>query len=117
MTALGDLLPELSAEIAVTGLTADSRAVRPGFVFFAVPGTKADGLAFAPAAIAAGAVAIVAEREPEAPLPGAVFVRVPDVRAASFRAAAHRQSLAVAASAHARDDQAFIDDASDWGEE
>ena len=88
MTALGDLLPELSAEIAVTGLTADSRAVRPGFVFFAVPGTKADGLAFAPAAIAAGAVAIVAEREPEAPLPGAVFVRVPDVRAALSQAAA-----------------------------
>ncbi|MGH6828961.1 MAG: antitoxin MazE family protein [Rhizomicrobium sp.] len=34
---------------------------------------------------------------------------VPDVSAPSFRSEAHRQSLAVAASAHAHDDQAFID--------
>lgn len=34
---------------------------------------------------------------------------VPDVRAPSFRSEAHRQSLAVAASANAREDQAFID--------
>ena len=30
---------------------------------------------------------------------------------------AHRQSLAVAASAHAHEDQAFIDAVSDWGDE
>jgi hypothetical protein len=42
---------------------------------------------------------------------------VPDVRAPSFRSAAHRQSLAVAASAHAREDQAFIDAVSDRGDE
>jgi hypothetical protein len=46
-----------------------------------------------------------------------IQIWVPDVRAATFRSAAHRQSLAVAASAHARDDQAFIDAASDWGAE
>jgi len=34
---------------------------------------------------------------------------VPDVRSPAFAAEAHRQSLAVAASAHAGDDQAFID--------
>lgn len=34
---------------------------------------------------------------------------VPDVRAASFKAQAHRQSARVAASSHERDDQAFID--------
>jgi len=34
---------------------------------------------------------------------------VPDVRAPAFRSQAHRQSLAVAASARARKDQAFID--------
>jgi hypothetical protein len=34
---------------------------------------------------------------------------VPDVRATAFRDQAHRQSAAVAASAHATDDQAFID--------
>lgn len=43
-----------------------------------------------------------------------IQIWVPDMRSPSFRAAAHRQSLAVAASAHARDDQAFIDAVSDW---
>ena len=38
-----------------------------------------------------------------------IQVWVPDVRASSFRAQAHRQSQAVAASAHAREDQAFIE--------
>lgn len=42
-----------------------------------------------------------------------VQIWVPDVRAPSFGAEAHRQSLAVAKSRHARDDQAFIDAASD----
>lgn len=40
---------------------------------------------------------------------------MPDVRSPGFRAAAHRQSLAVAGSAHVRDDQAFIDAVSGWG--
>lgn len=43
-----------------------------------------------------------------------VQIWVPDVRASSFRAEAHRQSLAVATGAHAAEDQAFIDAASDW---
>ena len=42
-----------------------------------------------------------------------IQIWVPDVRAPSFRSEAHRQSLAVAASAHAREDQAFIDVVSD----
>lgn len=42
---------------------------------------------------------------------------VPDVRAPSFKSQAHRQSLAVARSPHARDDQAFIDALSDWDDE
>jgi hypothetical protein len=42
---------------------------------------------------------------------------VPDVRAPGFRSEAHSQSCAVAASAHAREDQAFIDAVSDWGDE
>lgn len=39
---------------------------------------------------------------------------VPDVRSPAFRVAAHRQSLAVARSAHAHRDQAFIDAVSIW---
>lgn len=45
-----------------------------------------------------------------------IQIWVPDVRSPAFRAAAHRQSLAVGGSAHARDDQAFIDAASDRGD-
>ena len=36
-------------------------------------------------------------------------IRVPDTRSPAFAAEAHRQSLAVAASPHAGEDQAFID--------
>jgi len=46
-----------------------------------------------------------------------IQIWVPDVRAPSFRSEAHRQSLAVAASADALEDQAFIDAVSDWGNE
>ncbi|MFI5034387.1 MAG: antitoxin MazE family protein [Reyranellales bacterium] len=42
-----------------------------------------------------------------------IQIWVPDVRAPSFRSEAHRQSLAVSASARAGDDQAFIDAVSD----
>jgi hypothetical protein len=46
-----------------------------------------------------------------------IQIWVPDVRAPSFRSEAHRQSLAVAMSGHGREDQAFIDAVSDWGDE
>jgi Protein of unknown function (DUF3018) len=42
-----------------------------------------------------------------------IQIWVPDVHAPAFRSQAHRQSLAVAASAHARDNQAFIDAVTD----
>lgn len=43
----------------ITGLTADSRAVAPGFLFAALAGSKADGRDFVPAALARGASAIL----------------------------------------------------------
>jgi hypothetical protein len=46
-----------------------------------------------------------------------IQIWVPDVRAPSFRSEAHRQSLAVAASAYVAEDQAFIDAVSDWADE
>jgi len=46
-----------------------------------------------------------------------IQIWVPDVGARAFRAAAHRQSLAAAASGQAREDQAFIDAVSDRGDE
>ena len=45
-----------------------------------------------------------------------IQIWVPDTRTAAFRAEAHRQSLAVAASPHAWEDQDFIDAVSDRGE-
>ena len=46
-----------------------------------------------------------------------IQIWVPDVRSPAFRSEAHRQSLAIATSTHAHDDQAFIDAVSDWGDE
>jgi hypothetical protein len=46
-----------------------------------------------------------------------IQIWAPDVRAPAFRSEAHRQSLAVSVSSHAREDQAFIDAASDRGDE
>ncbi len=46
-----------------------------------------------------------------------IQILVPDVRAPAFRSEAHRQSLAVASSPQAQEDQAFIDAVSVWGNE
>jgi hypothetical protein len=43
-----------------------------------------------------------------------IQIWVPDVRSRAFASKAHRQSLAVASSTHAAEDQAFIDAISDW---
>ncbi|MBV8794070.1 MAG: antitoxin MazE family protein [Hyphomicrobiales bacterium] len=43
-----------------------------------------------------------------------IQIWVPDVRSPAFRAEARRQSAAVAASPHAREDQAFVDSISAW---
>jgi len=51
--------PDLE-HIDITGITADSRAVQPGFLFAALPGSKTDGGKFAADALARGAVAILA---------------------------------------------------------
>ncbi|WP_370152597.1 UDP-N-acetylmuramoyl-L-alanyl-D-glutamate--2,6-diaminopimelate ligase [Ferrovibrio sp.] len=54
------LAPHL-ARLDVAGLTADSRAVRPGFVFAALRGSHADGHRFIPDARAKGAVAVLSD--------------------------------------------------------
>lgn len=49
------------ADLAVSGLAADSRAVAPGFLFAALPGSKVHGAEFAPIARDRGAVAILTD--------------------------------------------------------
>ncbi len=72
---LADLLPEtLSAPqgadgVEVTGLALDSRKVRPGDLFAALPGVKVDGAQFIPMAIEKGAVCILAPKGVTAPVP------------------------------------------------
>jgi UDP-N-acetylmuramoyl-L-alanyl-D-glutamate--2,6-diaminopimelate ligase len=63
----------------VTGIEIDSRAVRPGALFVAVRGAQADGHDYVSAAVANGAVAVVAETA--SPQPVAV-VKVSDSRRA-----------------------------------
>ena len=102
---LSDLLTDLKLDsrlgaIEIGGVTADSRAVKRGDVFVAVPGTKADGLAYAAQALAAGAAAIVGERRPEALPSGAAFVTVNNARRALAQIAAKlypRQPKVIAA--------------------
>jgi len=69
------------AAVDASGVTADSRSVKRGDVFVAVPGTKADGMQFAAQAAAAGAAAVVGERTPASPL-SVPFVQVANVRRA-----------------------------------
>ncbi len=73
------ILGERDAEISA--LAYDSREVVAGTLFFCVPGAQLDGHDFAAAAVAAGAVGLVVERE-LALGPGAVQVLVADARAA-----------------------------------
>lgn len=50
------------SKVDVTGVTTDSRAVKPGDLFVAVPGTKVDGVQFVNEAVERGAVAVLAEK-------------------------------------------------------
>ncbi|HEY7749186.1 MAG TPA: UDP-N-acetylmuramoyl-L-alanyl-D-glutamate--2,6-diaminopimelate ligase [Aestuariivirgaceae bacterium] len=54
-------MAEEVARLEIVGLSADSRQVKPGYLFFAIPGTRADGASYIDEALAKGAKAIVAE--------------------------------------------------------
>ena len=81
----GGKVPRLRVE----GVNADSRQIKPGEVFFAVPGLHTHGDAFAAQARANGAKAMVTDRAPSVD-PGMPFVVVSDVRAAYARAASRQ---------------------------
>lgn len=53
-------LGKVQPDVEITGLTADSRSVRPGFLFAALPGARLDGRRFIADAVSAGAAAVLA---------------------------------------------------------
>jgi UDP-N-acetylmuramoyl-L-alanyl-D-glutamate--2,6-diaminopimelate ligase len=90
----GDSRPALAApglDVTCTGVTHDSRDVTPGSVFVALKGFHADGSAFAPQAISAGAAAIVAGTAAPAAVTataGTAWIPVTDARLALAQLAA-----------------------------
>ena len=70
-----------SEEVEVTGVTADSRLVRKGTVFVAIPGTQQDGAQFIPQALEKGAAAVVISERGTSKVEGRHIV-VDDPRAA-----------------------------------
>lgn len=84
--------------VDVKGLAVDSRAVKPGDLFFALAGTKTDGSRFIDAAIKAGAAAVAGDRALTGI--GVPFVVTPNPRRALALAAARfypRQPATIAA--------------------
>jgi len=76
------------AAVEIAGVTADSRKARAGFLFVAIAGAKADGAAFARAAVSAGAVAVAAEQTIDGLPDGVAFLQVANARRFLARAAA-----------------------------
>src|SRR3954470_1467999 len=91
-------LPPQAEAVAVSGLAVDSRAVKPGDLFFALAGSKTDGARFIDAALASGAVAVAGDHRPQGL--SVPFVTAPNPRRALALAAAKfypRQPRTIAA--------------------
>jgi UDP-N-acetylmuramoyl-L-alanyl-D-glutamate--2,6-diaminopimelate ligase len=69
-----------AGDIEITGLTADSRAVRPGYLFAALRGSAFDGTAFIGDAVARGAAAVLMAPNPELADPGVPVILDPRPR-------------------------------------
>ena len=61
-------------DVEIAGITADSRQVQAGWLFAAIPGSKADGARFVPEAIAKGAAAILVKDGTQIAVPQRVAV-------------------------------------------
>jgi UDP-N-acetylmuramoyl-L-alanyl-D-glutamate--2,6-diaminopimelate ligase len=77
----------------VTGVTHDSRRVRAGDLFVAVPGKQHDGLSFVAEALSSGATAVAAETGPLPEATSVAWLQVPEARVAlATLARAHYQA-------------------------
>ena len=84
--ALPTVLGRTSGDVEIHGVTADSRRVRPGDLFVAIPGLNVDGHRFIAEAVTEGAVAVVGEYPPQE-LPGLPWGAFTYVRVACAREA------------------------------
>jgi UDP-N-acetylmuramoyl-L-alanyl-D-glutamate--2,6-diaminopimelate ligase len=83
---LAQPIPAALSSLVVAGLEYDSRRVAPGVLFFAFPGSRVDGRAFAMDALNRGAIAVVSELESPADFDGP-WIRVRHGREAMAAAA------------------------------
>ncbi len=90
MVRAADMVAAGLPPIPITGLTADSRAVSPGFLFAALPGAKQDGRRFIADAVARGAAAVLAPEGTDWPagVPPRPLIQHPEPRRALARMAA-----------------------------
>lgn len=78
-----EALQPVPAAGPVSAITADSRATGPGVIFAALRGTRADGRAYIPQAVANGVAAVLVQADPDfVPPPGVACVQVADARRA-----------------------------------
>jgi len=87
-----DLAPP-QRDLVIDAIVTDSRNVRYGCLFAALPGSRVNGLDFAPAAVATGAVALLVDQPVDLPVPQLL---VSDVLAALGRIAAELRRRSVA---------------------
>ena len=92
LTGTGGRLASGEAIAGFTGVSIDSRTVRPGDLFVALRGARHDGHAFVGEAVARGARGLLVERAPEEiadSTDGVAVVMVPDTLTALQRLATH----------------------------
>jgi UDP-N-acetylmuramoyl-L-alanyl-D-glutamate--2,6-diaminopimelate ligase len=81
---LAGILPvdDVRFDAEITGVSADSRKIRPGAIFVAITGTRADGASFAADAVRRGAAAIVASGDAALGIDSIPVISVEDPRRA-----------------------------------
>jgi UDP-N-acetylmuramoyl-L-alanyl-D-glutamate--2,6-diaminopimelate ligase len=81
--------PDAPVGIAATGMTGDSREVKPGDLFVAIAGSRADGARFAADAVQRGAIAVAGESGRPTELPASTpYIQVRDARGVLAQGAA-----------------------------
>jgi len=73
-------LPEGLSRVPILGLAADSREVKPGYLFAALPGVKTDGAHFIPQALERGAAAILVPKGTKPDVGSAAIIEDSDPR-------------------------------------